>query len=198
MSARLALRKNSSIQFRLANRSIISGFPSKDSYWIDYFFYVPITEASVGPRWINKIVRKWRRKVINPFPKVPPDFLTLAELLASERCNWQEDFSPQRIEDARARYFVGSDSSNTSSQATMEKRPSVRERKEAEARRLAGESEGGVQNMEVDVAAAPCPGRRSESSAGNRPGRRSESPAGNRHGRRSLSIASLTTEMLPK
>lgn len=38
------------------NHRIITGFPSKDAQWMDFFFYVPIYEETVGAEG-NKSVR---------------------------------------------------------------------------------------------------------------------------------------------
>ncbi|KFK29471.1 hypothetical protein AALP_AA7G138000 [Arabis alpina] len=39
---------------------VIDDYPTKDRHWINYFFYVKISEVSVGDQWLEKVVTRWR------------------------------------------------------------------------------------------------------------------------------------------
>ncbi|XP_024010314.1 uncharacterized protein At3g60930, chloroplastic-like [Eutrema salsugineum] len=42
-----------------SNRRIIGGFPSKDQFWTERFFYVLVNEASVGEDYVQKTKTAW-------------------------------------------------------------------------------------------------------------------------------------------
>ncbi|KFK40320.1 hypothetical protein AALP_AA3G359500 [Arabis alpina] len=69
---------------------VIDDQPTKDRHWINYFFYVKISEASMGDQWLEKVVTRWRYRGPSGFPPCPDglftDFLS-AEMAAQERAH---------------------------------------------------------------------------------------------------------------
>ncbi|KFK34295.1 hypothetical protein AALP_AA5G126600 [Arabis alpina] len=67
---------------------VIDDHPTKDRHWINYFFYVKISEASVGDQWLEKVVTRWRYRGLSGFPSCPDGLFTdffSAEMAAQER-----------------------------------------------------------------------------------------------------------------
>ncbi|KFK29614.1 hypothetical protein AALP_AA7G156800 [Arabis alpina] len=55
---------------------VIDDHPSKDRQWINYFFYVKLSEASVGDLWLEKVVTQWRYRGPSGFPSCPDGLFT--------------------------------------------------------------------------------------------------------------------------
>ncbi|XP_024009494.1 uncharacterized protein At3g60930, chloroplastic-like [Eutrema salsugineum] len=161
------------------NRRIIGGFPSKDQFWTERFFYVLVNEASVGEDYVQKTKTTWGPLVRNILPPIPDDLFAIRDSLAAQRVNWKKHFSFERVEKARA-ILAGvpvSSSSSNSSLDTREKmviitlRDKKRHEEEEDARQAAEaaqteteavpqtdppsrEGEGTVQAAEANVAEA--------------------------------------------
>ncbi|KFK23489.1 hypothetical protein AALP_AAs47921U000100, partial [Arabis alpina] len=82
---------------------VIDDHPTKDRHWINYFFYVKISEASVGDRWLEKVVTRWRYRGLSGFPPCPnglfTDFLS-AVRFERHLCFWERTFHFQRVKRA--------------------------------------------------------------------------------------------------
>ncbi|XP_024010272.1 uncharacterized protein At3g60930, chloroplastic-like [Eutrema salsugineum] len=90
-----------------SNRRIIGGFPSKDQFWTERFFYVLVNEASVGEDYVRRTKTTW-----GPL-----------DSLSARKVNWRKNFTLERVEKARA-ILAGvpvSSSSSSSSRDTREK-----------------------------------------------------------------------------
>ncbi|XP_024016316.1 uncharacterized protein At3g60930, chloroplastic-like [Eutrema salsugineum] len=130
-----------------SNRRIIGGFPSKDQFWTERFFYVLVNEASVGEDYVHKTKTAWGQLVWNILPPISDDLFVVRDSLAARRVNWRKHFSFERVERARAilaRVPVSSSSSN-SSLDTREKMVIInlrdkKRREEEEAARRAAEA----------------------------------------------------------
>ncbi|KFK32280.1 hypothetical protein AALP_AA6G221900 [Arabis alpina] len=67
---------------------VVDDHPTKDRHCINYFFYVKISEASVGVQWLEKIVARWRYRGLSGFPPYPDGLFTeflSTEMAAQER-----------------------------------------------------------------------------------------------------------------
>ncbi|XP_024013987.1 uncharacterized protein At3g60930, chloroplastic-like [Eutrema salsugineum] len=132
-------------------RRIIGGFPSKDQFWTERFFYVLVNEASVGEDYIHRIKTVWGPLGSRPealprlvrcyLPPIPDDLFTVRDSLSARNVNWRKNFSLERVEKARA-ILAGvpvSSSSSSSSRDTREKMViiALRERKRREAEEAA-------------------------------------------------------------
>ncbi|KFK26840.1 hypothetical protein AALP_AA8G300700 [Arabis alpina] len=78
---------------------VIDDHPTKDMHWIHYFFYVKISEASVGDQWLEKVVTRWRYRGPSGFPPCPDGLFT--DFLSAVRferhlCFWERNFHFQR------------------------------------------------------------------------------------------------------
>ncbi|XP_024010387.1 uncharacterized protein At3g60930, chloroplastic-like [Eutrema salsugineum] len=118
------------------NRRIIGGFPSKDQFCTERFFYVFVNEASVGEDYVHKTKTAWGtldRKLClgselfivfrNILPPIPDDLFVVRDSLAARKVNWRKHFTFERVETARA-ILAGvpvSSSSSNSSRDTREK-----------------------------------------------------------------------------
>ncbi|XP_024010484.1 uncharacterized protein At3g60930, chloroplastic-like [Eutrema salsugineum] len=144
-----------------AKRRIIGGFPSKDQFWTERFFYVLVNEASVGENYVQRTKTAWGPLGSRPealprlgtlfvwcfLPPIPDDLFTVRDFLSARKVNWRKNFTLERVEKARAilaRVPVSS-SSSSSSRDTQEKMViiALRERKrreEEEAARRAAEA----------------------------------------------------------
>ncbi|XP_024016339.1 uncharacterized protein At3g60930, chloroplastic-like [Eutrema salsugineum] len=124
-----------------SNRRIIGGFPSKDQFWTERFFYVLVNEASVGEGFVHKTKTVWGPLVRSFLPPVPDDLFSVRDTLAARKVNWRKHFSFERIERARA-ILAGvsiSSSSSNSSGDTREKMViiTLRDKKRREAEEIA-------------------------------------------------------------
>ncbi|KFK36456.1 hypothetical protein AALP_AA4G126800 [Arabis alpina] len=82
---------------------VIDDHPTKDRHWINYFFYVKISEASVGDQWLEKVVTRWRYRGLSGFPPCPDGlFIDFLSAVRSERhlCFWERTFHFQRVKRA--------------------------------------------------------------------------------------------------
>ncbi|XP_024015924.1 uncharacterized protein At3g60930, chloroplastic-like [Eutrema salsugineum] len=130
-----------------SNRRIIGGFPSKDQFWTERFFYVLVNEASVGEDYVQKTKTASGPLVRNIFPQIPDDLFVVRDSLAARRVNWRKHFTFERVERAGA-ILVGvpvSSSSSNSSQDIREKMVIItlrdkKRREEEEAARRAAEA----------------------------------------------------------
>ncbi|XP_024010648.1 uncharacterized protein At3g60930, chloroplastic-like [Eutrema salsugineum] len=130
-----------------ARRRIIGGFPSKDQFWTERFFYVLVNEASVGEDYVHRTKTAWGPLVRCHLPPIPDDLFTVRDSLSARKVNWRKNFTLERVEKARA-ILAGvpvSSSSSSSSRDTREKMVviALRERKrreEEEAARRAAEA----------------------------------------------------------
>ncbi|KFK25808.1 hypothetical protein AALP_AA8G163600 [Arabis alpina] len=82
---------------------VIDDHPTKDRHWINYFFYVKISEASVGDQWLEKVVTRWRYRGPSGFPPCPDGLFT--DFLSAVRferhlCFWERTFHFQRVKRA--------------------------------------------------------------------------------------------------
>ncbi|XP_024010322.1 uncharacterized protein At3g60930, chloroplastic-like [Eutrema salsugineum] len=128
-----------------SNRRIIGGFPSKDQFWTERFFYVLVNEASVGEGFVHKTKTVWRPLVRSFLPPVPNDLFSVRDTLAARKVNWRKHFSFERIERVRA-ILAGvsiSSSSSNSSGDTREKMViiTLRDKKRREAEEIARRAE---------------------------------------------------------
>ncbi|XP_024004996.1 uncharacterized protein At3g60930, chloroplastic-like [Eutrema salsugineum] len=139
------------------NRRIIGGFPSKDQFWTERFFYVLVNEASVGEDYVKKTKTAWGPLGSRSFasarncyvrsilPPIPDDLFVVRDSLAARRVNWRKHFTFERVEREQA-ILAGvpvSSSSSNSSGDTREKmviitlRDKKRHEEEEAARRAA-------------------------------------------------------------
>ncbi|KFK41498.1 hypothetical protein AALP_AA2G137700 [Arabis alpina] len=82
---------------------VIDDHPTKDRHWINYFFYVKISEASVGDQWLEKVVTRWRYRGPSGFPPCLDGLFTdFLSAVRSERhlCFWERTFHFQRVKRA--------------------------------------------------------------------------------------------------
>ncbi|KFK41122.1 hypothetical protein AALP_AA2G088700 [Arabis alpina] len=82
---------------------VIDDHPTKDRHWINYFFYVKISEASVGDQWPEKVVTRWRYRGPSGFPPSPDGLFTdFLSAVRSKRhlCFWERTFHFQRVKRA--------------------------------------------------------------------------------------------------
>ncbi|KFK22806.1 hypothetical protein AALP_AAs59458U000300 [Arabis alpina] len=82
---------------------VIDDHPTKDRNWINYFFYVKISEASVGDQWLEKVVTRWRYRGPFGFPTCPDGlFIDFLYAVRFERhlCFWERTFHFQRVKRA--------------------------------------------------------------------------------------------------
>ncbi|XP_024016117.1 uncharacterized protein At3g60930, chloroplastic-like [Eutrema salsugineum] len=144
-----------------AKRRIIGGFPSKDLFWTEHFFYVLVNEASVGENYVQRTKTAWGPLGSRPealprlgtifvrcfLPPIPDDLFTVQDSLSARKVNWRKNFTLERVEKVLA-ILAGvlvSSSSSSSSRDTREKMViiALRERKrreEEEAARRAAEA----------------------------------------------------------
>ncbi|XP_024013388.1 uncharacterized protein At3g60930, chloroplastic-like [Eutrema salsugineum] len=100
-----------------SNRRIIGGFPIKDQFWTERFFFVLVNEASVGEDYVQKTKTAWGPLVRNILPLIPDDLFVVRDSLVARRVNWRKHFTFERVERARtilAGVPVSSSSSNSS------------------------------------------------------------------------------------
>ncbi|XP_024010539.1 uncharacterized protein At3g60930, chloroplastic-like [Eutrema salsugineum] len=119
-----------------AKRRIIGGFPSKDQFWTERFFYVLVNEASVGEDYVCRTKTAWGPLVRCYLPPIPDDLFTVRDSLSARKVNWRKNFTLERVEKVRA-ILAGvpvSSSSSSSSRDTREKMVilTLRERKRRE------------------------------------------------------------------
>ncbi|XP_024006129.1 uncharacterized protein At3g60930, chloroplastic-like [Eutrema salsugineum] len=130
-----------------SNRQIIGGFPSKDQFWTERFFYVLVNKASVSKGYVQKTKTAWGPLVRNILSPIPDDLFVVRDSLAARRVNWRKHFSFERVKRARA-ILAGvpvSSSSSNSSFDTREKMVIItlrdkKRREEEEAARRAAEA----------------------------------------------------------
>ncbi|XP_024014699.1 uncharacterized protein At3g60930, chloroplastic-like [Eutrema salsugineum] len=130
-----------------SNRRIIGGFPSKDQFWTERFFYVLVNEASVGEDYVQKTKTAWGPLIRNILPPIPDDLFIVRDSLSARKINSMKNFTLERVEKARA-ILAGvpvSCSSSSSSRDTREKMVIItlrdkKRREEEEAARRAAEA----------------------------------------------------------
>ncbi|XP_024014372.1 uncharacterized protein At3g60930, chloroplastic-like [Eutrema salsugineum] len=144
-----------------AKRRIIGGFPCKDQFWTERFFYVLVNEASVGENYVQRTKTAWGPLGSRPealprlgtifvrcfLPPIPDDLFTVRDSLSARKVNWRKNFTLERVEKARA-ILAGvpvSSSSSSSSRDTREKMVIIalrerKRRKEEEAARRAAKA----------------------------------------------------------
>lgn len=180
-----------SLRYYLSNKKeqrIICDFPSKDNGWENYFFFVLITGATVGEE-VHKFVRKeWQPigsrnegtyslifshcRLIFPFVicftvrrlvlRFPDNLLTIRDLFREGKVSWKEDFSYERVENARAQSFDSfddsdiSDESSSKSVVKMEEK-SIRRVKAKERKRKEPEAEAARSKAEGKKEKRPSP-----------------------------------------
>ncbi|XP_024009477.1 uncharacterized protein At3g60930, chloroplastic-like [Eutrema salsugineum] len=137
-----------------ARRKIISGFPSKDSFWDECFFFVRVNGASVGDNFIRKTKTDWGPLVRDFLPRCPNDLFEVQDTLAANRTNWKRHFSLERVERARSIAVgvpVSSELSNSSGD-TRDKMvmETFRERKKREAEEAARRAAEAAKRVEVE------------------------------------------------
>ncbi|XP_024010677.1 uncharacterized protein At3g60930, chloroplastic-like [Eutrema salsugineum] len=152
----LEIRRSSKLdKYYISNKRIwriIGGFPSKDDSWDDYFFYVPVDEATIGNDFLNLTKTDWGPLgsslivlVRDPLPPVPEDIAQAKEILTARKVNWRKHFSFARVEKARALFAgapVSSDSSASSVDTTERMvRMSIRDKKEKTERERASQAQ---------------------------------------------------------
>ncbi|XP_024013051.1 uncharacterized protein At3g60930, chloroplastic-like [Eutrema salsugineum] len=146
-----------------ANRKIIGGFPSKDSFRDKRFLFVRINGASVGDGFIARPKQIGDRlPIVRDFlPRCPDDLFEVWDGLAANRTHWKRHFSLERVERARsiaAGVSVSSELSNSSGD-TRDKMvmETFRERKKREAEEAARRAEEAAkrgENEPMDVTRA--------------------------------------------
>ncbi|XP_024014537.1 uncharacterized protein At3g60930, chloroplastic-like [Eutrema salsugineum] len=149
-----------------SNRWIIGGFPSKDQFWTECFFYVLVNEASVGEDFVRKTKTTWGPLVRSILPSVSNDLFTVRDTLAAQRVNWRKHFTFERVERARA-IFTGvsvSSSSLNSSGDTREKMVviTLRDSKRREAEEAAKRAAEAAQTEAKAVTRDNLPSREGE------------------------------------
>ncbi|XP_024014550.1 uncharacterized protein At3g60930, chloroplastic-like [Eutrema salsugineum] len=130
-----------------AKRRVIGGFPSKDQFWTERFFYVLVNEASVGEDYVQRTKTAWGPLVWGFLPPISDDLFTVRDSFLARKVNWRKNFTLERVEKARA-ILAGvpvSSSSSSSSRDTREKMVIIalkerKRRKEEEATRRAAEA----------------------------------------------------------
>ncbi|XP_024006499.1 uncharacterized protein At3g60930, chloroplastic-like [Eutrema salsugineum] len=130
-----------------SNRRIIGGFPSKDQFWTERFFYVLVSEASVSEDYVQRTKTTWGPLVRNILPLIPDDLFIVRDSLSARKVNWRKNFTLERVEKARA-ILAGvpvSSSSSSSSRDTREMMVIItlrdrKRREEEEAARRAAEA----------------------------------------------------------
>ncbi|XP_024009426.1 uncharacterized protein At3g60930, chloroplastic-like [Eutrema salsugineum] len=146
-------------------RRIIGGFPSKDQFWTERFFYVLVNEASVGEDYVHRTKTAWGPLVCCYLPPIPDDIFTVRDSLSARKVNWRKNFSLERVEKARA-ILAGvpvSSSSSSSSRDTREKMViiALRERKKREteeaARQAAEAAQAQTEAVPAHTEAIPQP-----------------------------------------
>ncbi|XP_024009481.1 uncharacterized protein At3g60930, chloroplastic-like [Eutrema salsugineum] len=70
-----------------AKRRIIGGFPSKDQFWTERFFYVLVNEASVGEDYVQRTKTAWGPLVRNILPPIPDDLFVVRGSLSARKVN---------------------------------------------------------------------------------------------------------------
>ncbi|XP_024007255.1 uncharacterized protein At3g60930, chloroplastic-like [Eutrema salsugineum] len=88
-----------------SNRRIIGGFPSKDQFWTErffYVFYVLVNEASVGEDYVQRTKTTWGPLVQSILPPIPDDLFIVRDSLSARNVNWRKNFTLERVEKARA------------------------------------------------------------------------------------------------
>ncbi|XP_024010461.1 uncharacterized protein At3g60930, chloroplastic-like [Eutrema salsugineum] len=97
-------------------RRIIGGFPSKDQFWTERFFYVLVNEASVDEDYVQRTKTAWGPLGSRPeaLPRlgtvfcsvnsspIPDDLFTVQDSLSARKVNWRKNFTLERVEKARA------------------------------------------------------------------------------------------------
>ncbi|XP_024016192.1 uncharacterized protein At3g60930, chloroplastic-like [Eutrema salsugineum] len=148
-----------------AKRRIIGGFPSKDQFWTERFFYVLVNEASVGEDYVHRTKTAWGPLVRCYLPLIPDDLFTVRDSLSARKVNWRKNFTLERVEKARA-ILAGvpvSSSSSSSSRDTREKMVVIalreRKRREAEeaARRAAEAAQAQTEAVPAQAETIPQP-----------------------------------------
>ncbi|XP_024013324.1 uncharacterized protein At3g60930, chloroplastic-like [Eutrema salsugineum] len=134
-----------------SNRRIIGGFPSKDQFWTERFFYVLVNEASVGEDYVHRTKTAWgplgsrsealpRLETIrciyfsyradcsrvvfavrNILPPIPDDLFIVRDSLLAQKVNWRKNFTLERVEKARA-ILAGVPVSSSSSSSSRDTR----------------------------------------------------------------------------
>ncbi|XP_024013052.1 uncharacterized protein At3g60930, chloroplastic-like [Eutrema salsugineum] len=85
-----------------AKRRIIGGFPSKDQFWTERFFYDLVNEASVGEDYVQRTKTAWGPLVRCFLPPIPDDLFIVRDSLSARKVNWRKNFTLERVEKARA------------------------------------------------------------------------------------------------
>ncbi|XP_024016336.1 uncharacterized protein At3g60930, chloroplastic-like [Eutrema salsugineum] len=130
-----------------SNRRIIGGFPSKDQFSTERFFYVLVNEASVGEDYVQKTKTAWGPLVRNILPLIPDDLFVVRDSLAAQRVNRRKHFKFERVKRARA-ILAGVSVSSSSSNSSLDTREKMviitlrdkKRREEEEAARRAAEA----------------------------------------------------------
>ncbi|XP_024014526.1 uncharacterized protein At3g60930, chloroplastic-like [Eutrema salsugineum] len=104
-----------------SNRRIIGGFPSKDQFWTERFFYVLVNEASVGEDFVRKTKTAWGPLVRSILSPVPDDLFVVRDTLAARKVNWRKHFTFERVKRVRA-IFAGVPVSSSSSNSSGDRR----------------------------------------------------------------------------
>ncbi|XP_024011385.1 uncharacterized protein At3g60930, chloroplastic-like [Eutrema salsugineum] len=148
-----------------AKRRIIGGFPSKDQFWTERFFYILVNEASVGEDYVQRTKTAWGPHVRNILPPIPDDLFVVQDSLSARKVNWRKNFTLERVQKARA-ILAGvpvSSSSSSSSRDTREKMViiALRDRKrrgeEEAARRAAEAAQAQNEAVQAQTEAIPQP-----------------------------------------
>ncbi|VVB04408.1 unnamed protein product [Arabis nemorensis] len=93
-----------------------------------------INEASVGSKWLDKILTEWGTRAPKRLVKFPEDTNSLHDAFIARRCRWRKHFSFQRVERARAQQvgstLLGSSppSNRTGSSAPISPRLTLRDK----------------------------------------------------------------------
>ncbi|XP_024016115.1 uncharacterized protein At3g60930, chloroplastic-like [Eutrema salsugineum] len=148
-----------------AKRRIIGGFPSKDQFWTERFFYVLVNEASVGEDYVQRTKTAWGPLVRCFLPPIPDDIFVVRDSLSARKVNWRKNFTLEKVEKARA-ILSGvpvSSSSSSSSRDTREKmviialRDRKRREEEAAARRATEAAQAKIEVVPAQTEAIPQP-----------------------------------------
>ncbi|XP_024007279.1 uncharacterized protein At3g60930, chloroplastic-like [Eutrema salsugineum] len=165
LEIRKAPKGNRFYIYNKAKRRIIGGFPSKDQFRIERFFYVLVNEASVGEDYVQRTKTAWGPLVRNILPPIPDDLFVVRDSLSARKVNWRKNFSLERVEKARA-ILAGvpvSSSSSSSSRDTREKmviialRDRKRREEEEAARRAAEAAQAQTEAVQAQTEAIPQP-----------------------------------------
>ncbi|XP_024004959.1 uncharacterized protein At3g60930, chloroplastic-like [Eutrema salsugineum] len=148
-----------------AKRQIIGGFPSKDQFWTERFFYILVNEASVGENYVQRTKTTWGLLVRCFLPPIPDDLFVVRDSLSARKVNWRKNFTLKRVEKARV-ILAGvpvSSSYSSSTRDTREKmviialRDRKRREEEAAARRAAEAAQAQTEAVPAQTKAIPQP-----------------------------------------